>query len=68
MEHTTPLVDIDSISIKSEMPKEERIKQFLSDAKSPDQFSCGGVPVRIRFVNSEKTLSASLEQYFTSLK
>lgn len=39
------LVDINSVSVDTDLPKEERIKQFIRQIKNPYMFKCGNRPL-----------------------
>ena len=43
------LVDIREISVRKELPKEERIAAFVEQIKNPYRFRCGDFVVNARF-------------------
>lgn len=58
------LVDIQHISIDTNLPVSERLKKYLEDIKNPYYFSCGDLAVRICFSGSGRDLSTHLKEYF----
>ena len=40
------LVDIRTVSVDMELPKEERISEFVRQIKNPYLFKCGGMLVK----------------------
>ncbi len=62
------LVDISTIELDMTLPQAERMEQYIEQVHNPYCFLSGSTPVRIRFAETEKTLSHSLQDYFTRLK
>lgn len=68
MEHTipspagTPLADIRDVSVNPNLPKEERIAEFLRQIQNPYCFRCGKFTVRARFARNGVTLEDCLKQ------
>ena len=58
----TPLVDIRDVSVDQNLPKEERIAEFLRQIKNPYCFRCGKFTVRARFANNGVSLEDCLKQ------
>ena len=58
------LVDIQHISIDTNLPVSERLKKYLDDIKNPYYFSCGDLAVRICFSSDGHELSTHLKEYF----
>ena len=50
------LVDIRTVVVNNELPKEERIADFVRQIKNPDLFKCGKYTVRAVFSESGQTL------------
>lgn len=48
------LVDIETVEIRSELPKEERIMDYLRQIKNPYCFLSHGVVVKISFSGKKK--------------
>lgn len=49
------LVDINDISINKDLPKPERIKEYIRQIKNPYRFKCGNFVVTAKY--SDKGLS-----------
>jgi hypothetical protein len=62
------LADISAVTIDKELPHEEKILSYIMQTGNPYCFISGGVPVRMRFVGEEKSLSRSLVSFFSQLK
>ena len=68
MEHTIfspagmPLVDIRDVSVDQNLPKEERIAEFLRQIKNPYCFRCGKFTVRAQFAENGVSLEDCLKQ------
>ncbi len=50
------LVDIRTVVVNNELPKEERIADFVRQIKNPYLFKCGKYTVRAVFSESGQTL------------
>ena len=57
-----PLADIRDVSVDPNLPKEERIAEFLRQIKNPYCFKCGKFTVRARFANNGVSLEDCLKQ------
>lgn len=57
------LVDILSVKIDTELPKEQRIADFIKQIKNPYLFKCGDMVVQSIFPDTEATLTDRLKQY-----
>lgn len=55
------LVDIRSVSVSKELPKEERTAEFVRQIKNPYCFKCGGFTVRVRFASTGVTIEERLQ-------
>lgn len=53
---TGELVDIRDVSVNRELPKEERIADFVSQIKNPYLFKCGKYIVKASFSENGQTL------------
>jgi hypothetical protein len=58
----TELVDISTISINKNLPKEERIAEFIKQIKNPYRFKSGKFNVTIQFSNDGITLEDCLNR------
>ncbi len=58
------LVDIRDVHIDQDLPKEERIRQFVEQIKNPYCFKVGKVVVKTTFADTDRTLVDCLEHYF----
>ena len=57
------LVDIRDVKINPDLPKEERIAQFLNQIGNPYCFRCNGCVVQVSFTETERTLEDCLQDY-----
>lgn len=57
------LIDINDVKIQTELPREERIADFIRQIKNPYLFKCGNVVVKIEFSDSVTTLTERMKQY-----
>ena len=73
MEHantyTTPqfpadggLADIRDVSVDQNLPKDERIAEFLRQIKNPYCFRCGKFTVQVKYANNGVSLEDCLKQ------
>ena len=61
------LVDINTVKVNTDLPVEERKKDFIRQIKNPYCFRCGKVVVKMSFADTTATLEDRLENYFKSL-
>lgn len=61
------LVDIDKIEIRKELPKEERLKDFIEKIKNPFCFKCNGMIVKAVYSDNGKKLEEKLISLFFSM-
>lgn len=61
------LVDIKTVKVNTDLPVEERKKDFIRQVKNPYCFRCGKVVVKMSFADTTATLEDRLENYFRSL-
>ena len=57
------LIDINDVKIQTELPREERIADFIRQIKNPYLFKCGNVVVKIEFSDTVTTLTERMKQY-----
>ena len=57
------LIDINDVKIQTELPREERIADFIRQIKNPYLFKCGNVVVKIEFSDTVTTLTEQMKQY-----
>lgn len=62
------LVDLQSVTVNTSLPLEERTEQFLKQVGNPYVFLCGRTPVRVTFKKDGPPLERLLETYFKGLK
>ncbi len=58
------LVDIQDVVVESQLPKEERIADFIQKVKNPYLCKCGDMVVQSVFEETDITLTERLTQYF----
>ena len=58
------LVDIQNIVVESQLPKEERIADFIKKIKNPYVCKCGNIVVQSVFEDTDITLIERLKQYY----
>ncbi|WP_322203635.1 DUF6870 family protein [Acutalibacter intestini] len=56
------LVDIRDVHVDPNLPKDERIKEYLRQIKNPYCFKCGSFTVHARFSKDGPTLEECLKQ------
>ena len=61
------LIDINTVKVNTDLPVEERKKDFIRQVKNPYCFRCGKVVVKMSFADTTATLEDRLENYFRSL-
>ena len=57
-----PLADIRDVSVDQNLPKEERIAEFLRQIQNPYCFRCGKFTVRAQFAENGVSLEDCLKQ------
>jgi len=55
------LVDIRTVSVSKELPKEERIAEFVRQIKNPYCFRCGDFTIRASFASDGVTIEERLQ-------
>lgn len=61
------LVDIESIQINMELPREKRIIDFIEQIKNPYLFKCGDLVVQSVFSDSGVTFTERIKQYLSTV-
>jgi len=61
------LVDIKDVKVNTDLPKEERMLNFIEQIKNPYCYKCGKVIVKISFADTKVTLEERMENYLLSL-
>lgn len=61
------LTDIRDIKINRELPREERIKEFLAQVKNPYCFRVGKTAVSVGY-SGKKTFQQCMEEYLLALQ
>jgi len=56
------LVDIRDVSVDPNLPREERIAEFVRQIKNPYHFKCGKFTIRARYADNGVTLEDCLKQ------
>ena len=62
------LMNINAVKIEPNLSHEEKTLSYIAQMGNPYCFKSGDIPVRIRFVGENTTLSQSLTRYFARLK
>ena len=62
------LTNIDTVKLDSSMAQQEKIMSYIDQTGNPYCFLSGEVPVRVRFIKKDRTLSQALVCYFTQLR
>ena len=57
-----PLADIQEVSVNPDLPKEERIAEFIRQIKNPYCFKCGKFTIRAQFSQNGISLEDCLKQ------
>lgn len=61
------LKDIRDVKINTDLPKEERWKQFIEQIGNPYCFKCGKTIIKVKFADTQVTLEERLKAYYESL-
>lgn len=57
------LQDIKSVSVNTELPVEERMKEFIRQIKNPYFFRCGKLIVQVEYCETGKTIHDCIKEY-----
>ncbi len=60
-EETAMLVDIRDVAISKELPREERITEFVRQIRNPYRFKCGRFTVQASFAAGGATLEECIK-------
>jgi hypothetical protein len=60
--NTAELVDIREVRVDKNLPKRERIAEYLRQIKDPYRFKCGKFTVTVRFADNGITLEDCLQR------
>ncbi len=58
----TELVDIRDVHVDPNLPRKERIKEYIRQIKNPYCFKCGQFTIHARFAKDGPTLEECLKQ------
>lgn len=61
------LVDIRDVSVNIDLPKDERMLDYLDQIKNPYCFKCGKTVVKVSFTDTRATIEDQLEKYLLAL-
>jgi hypothetical protein len=61
------LVDIRDVKINTNLPKKERIKQFLNQIQNPYLFKCGNLTVQVEYADNGISLEDKLIEYVRAI-
>lgn len=56
------LVDIREVAVNPNLPREERVAEFLRQIRNPYHFRCGKFTVRAQYASNGMTLEECLKQ------
>ncbi len=57
---------IENVTINSDLPAEERMKEFVKQIKNPYFFRCGKLIVQVEYNDTDKTINDCLREYIES--
>ena len=60
--YNNPLIDIRTISVDRNLPREARIAEFIRQIKNPYRFKCGKFTITAKYADSGLTLEDCLLQ------
>lgn len=61
------LVDIRDVIVNTELPTDERIRDFIRQVKNPYIYKYGKVVIKTSYADTEATIEDRLESYLLSL-
>ncbi len=61
------LVDIETVQIDRELPREQRVEDFVRQIGNPYCFRCGKAVVKVSFADTDVTLEERLENYLKNI-
>lgn len=59
------LVDIRDVSVDKNLPKQERIAEYVRQIKNPYHFKCGKFSVRVKYADDGMTIEDCLQLLMT---
>ena len=57
------LEHIENVRINTDLPVEERMKEFVRQIKNPYFFRCGKLIVQVEYSDTDKTINDCLKEY-----
>lgn len=63
LEEKEDLIDIRTVRIDTNLPKEKRIESYIQQIKNPYKFKYGNMIIQTYFTETEITLNDRLKQY-----
>jgi len=60
--NSVELIDIRTVSVDRELPKQERITEFIRQIKNPYHFKCGKFIIKARFAENGPPLEDCLRR------
>jgi len=61
------LIDLNDVKISTDLPKQERIREFVCQIKNPYCYKVGKIVVKVGFSDDGVTLEDRLEHYLRTL-
>lgn len=61
------LVDINDVKIDTNLPRDQRMVEFIRQIRNPYCYKCGKAVVKVSFADTEATLEDRLEHYLQAL-
>ncbi len=62
------LVNIEDIEVNTELPKEERLLEFIKKVKNPFCYICNGMIIKTSYSDTKETLENRLVQLCISME
>jgi len=59
------LVDIQSVTVDTSLPQNERIAEYIRQIKNPYRFKCGKITVKAKFADNGVSLEDCLQRIFS---
>ena len=66
-EEENRLCDINDVTIRMDLPQEERIKDYLRQIKNPYCFRCGDIIVEVEYGADGLSIDDCLKEYLQNL-
>lgn len=67
MVESKTLKDIRDVKINTDLPREERLREFIEQIGNPYRFKCGKTIIKVKFADTQVTLEERLKAYYESL-